>query len=194
MAPLCAHHHPHAHIHMSVLPVSPPLLIHHLLLLLSPSHPPPRNTHTHTHAHTHARARTHTHTHTHQVPGPPGRHAKLWVRMGIATALRFVFRWCQRQTIPGARLMSTYLMAVRTITATSTAHMMTSTNAARCNHSSGHARTRAHNGIQVLFSGHLANYQSRGTFAASEQMSIYGDGVYRDYLDGHGGGPSVDAE
>ena len=49
-------------------------------------------------------------------------------------------------------------------------------------------------GLQVLFAGHLANYQSRGTFAASEQMSIYGDGVYRDYLDGHGGGPSVDAE
>ena len=35
---------------------------------------------------------------------------------------------------------------------------------------------------QLLFAGHLANYQSRGTFAASEQMSIYGDGVFRDHL------------
>ena len=36
--------------------------------------------------------------------------------------------------------------------------------------------------FHLLFAGHLANYQSRGTFAASEQMSIYGDGVFRDHL------------
>ena len=31
--------------------------------------------------------------------------------------------------------------------------------------------------FQSLYFGHIANYHSRGTFNAPEQLSLYGDGV-----------------
>ena len=38
------------------------------------------------------------------------------------------------------------------------------------------------NDFLALLYGHAANYQSRGTFHATEQLSFLGEGLYRDFL------------